>query len=562
MNFSNVFFAIWNWADEDAVSSSSTTSNGIGTGSKTWTVSSNTRFYVGVPILIYQTSNTDNWMIGTITDFNIGTGRTVINVTDSNGSGTTITDWTLVIDKWSLGSWQPSLPLDNLIDNRLYKPARTTDATIDSTRLRCDFSDTMSLNAICGVAHNLSENSLKWIRLAKINDLRADAARSNTSATVLDWAGIEAAYNAQTSLEIVLDNPTNFFKDEEIVIYSNGTKLRVFWGTVTAKTSNSQNSKIWVKPKWLGFSSLTGQSTTTWTIKSISNWNVVHDSAMDKVWPLITLPSGLPWGTWPWEGRLLLGDDYKPPFIYMLREQFTVYAVSKRLNFSEISIGTKEYKVSDVSNFSLKQSVSIYSYSDHQKAMSGKITSINTNTSEITVQTTHVLGSGDIWDIVITGTKANGSFTPVQARFLDIYFDDTSNSDGFIEIGRLVASSGFQPEINMAYGSSVAFVDESRIQRSRGGQFFSDIVPVYRQFKINLEYVKTQDMLSNFYEMQRRGGTFKPVLIILNPDDAINLHRYTLYGSLDKTTDMPWTEGGSDEPYMSVSLTFNEWIAE
>ena len=79
----------------------STTSNAVGTGSKTWTVTnSNSQipaFAVGMPVRVARTSApSTTFMQGEITAFNASTGSTTVNVSSVKGSGTH-TDWTIVV---------------------------------------------------------------------------------------------------------------------------------------------------------------------------------------------------------------------------------------------------------------------------------------------------------------------------------------------------------------------------------------------------------------------------------------------------------------------------------
>ena len=94
----------------NAYRGTSTTSNAVGSGSKTWTVTnSNSQipaFAVGMPVRVARTSApTTTYMQGEITAFNASTGSTTVNVTSSLGSGTH-TDWTIAI-----GGNQTTAPL-------------------------------------------------------------------------------------------------------------------------------------------------------------------------------------------------------------------------------------------------------------------------------------------------------------------------------------------------------------------------------------------------------------------------------------------------------------------
>ena len=76
----------------------STTSNSIGTGSKTFSVTTDSgtagkTLPAGATVRVWQTSNPANYMTGTVTS-HTGTSL-IINATASGGSGTGVTDWTI-----------------------------------------------------------------------------------------------------------------------------------------------------------------------------------------------------------------------------------------------------------------------------------------------------------------------------------------------------------------------------------------------------------------------------------------------------------------------------------
>ena len=74
------------------VSDTSTTSNTVGTGSKTFTVTAAEPYVVGQPITITDTNNSANSMTGTVTSYS---GTTlVVNIASVTGSGTK-TAWTI-----------------------------------------------------------------------------------------------------------------------------------------------------------------------------------------------------------------------------------------------------------------------------------------------------------------------------------------------------------------------------------------------------------------------------------------------------------------------------------
>jgi hypothetical protein len=75
-----------------SLSTTSATSNDIGTGDKTFTVEAGKSFLPGHALKIAQTSNVANWMHGEVVSYS---GTTlVVKIRDTAGSGT-ITDWTI-----------------------------------------------------------------------------------------------------------------------------------------------------------------------------------------------------------------------------------------------------------------------------------------------------------------------------------------------------------------------------------------------------------------------------------------------------------------------------------
>jgi len=77
-----------------AVSTTSTTSNSISAGT-TWTVATGLSISTGDAVLIRRTSDTVNqWISGTVSSYNSGTGSLVVTVIARVGSGT-FTDWTI-----------------------------------------------------------------------------------------------------------------------------------------------------------------------------------------------------------------------------------------------------------------------------------------------------------------------------------------------------------------------------------------------------------------------------------------------------------------------------------
>ena len=84
-------------------SATSTTTNTIGTGTKTFTIETGKGFVAGQAIMITSNSNpTALYMIGQVVAYDINTGALSVNVNSASGSGT-LNDWTLSLSASSGG---------------------------------------------------------------------------------------------------------------------------------------------------------------------------------------------------------------------------------------------------------------------------------------------------------------------------------------------------------------------------------------------------------------------------------------------------------------------------
>lgn len=72
----------------------STTSNSIGTGSKTFTTQTGLGFAAGQSVRVQDNASLSNYMLGTISSYTTATGSITVSVTTTGGSGT-IADWSI-----------------------------------------------------------------------------------------------------------------------------------------------------------------------------------------------------------------------------------------------------------------------------------------------------------------------------------------------------------------------------------------------------------------------------------------------------------------------------------
>ncbi|MDE1830261.1 MAG: hypothetical protein KGI25_08060, partial [Thaumarchaeota archaeon] len=86
--FIDCVFGLYAEGNDTSLQGTSTTSMTVGTGSQSFTTQTGLDYYANMPIQIYETANSANYMDGIVTSYNSSTGAMVVNVTSVGGSGT------------------------------------------------------------------------------------------------------------------------------------------------------------------------------------------------------------------------------------------------------------------------------------------------------------------------------------------------------------------------------------------------------------------------------------------------------------------------------------------
>lgn len=116
--------------------------------------------------------------------------------------------------------------------------------------------------------------------------------------------------------------------------------------------------------------------------------------------------------------------------------------------------------------------------------------------------------------------------TAKYARYWLIEFDDTTNSTGYIQIGRMFISQGWQPTTNMSYsGASIAWETKTDVKEAIGGAEYFDRRTPYRVQRLTLNYLEQDEIFTQAFEIQRQGGIDQELLWIFDPDDTIHAIR-------------------------------------
>lgn len=118
-----------------------------------------------------------------------------------------------------------------------------------------------------------------------------------------------------------------------------------------------------------------------------------------------------------------------------------------------------------------------------------------------------------------------------SARYETVEIIDTSNPDGYVELGYAWFGDLFVPTINASYGLKDQLIDHGSIQRSESGAVWATTRRKFRSTSFVLDWL-TQSEADTLHELQRVAGTTDPVIYIPDLTDRALQQRYGGMGLL------------------------------
>lgn len=103
-------------------------------------------------------------------------------------------------------------------------------------------------------------------------------------------------------------------------------------------------------------------------------------------------------------------------------------------------------------------------------------------------------------------------------RYWRVEIDDTANSDGYLQVGRLFMSAAWTPTLNYTLGATLGYTDQSPVDTSLSGAEFFDVRSRAREFDLALDGLTDSEAYDYALQIQRLAGTTGEVLVI--PDSA------------------------------------------
>lgn len=133
---------------------------------------------------------------------------------------------------------------------------------------------------------------------------------------------------------------------------------------------------------------------------------------------------------------------------------------------------------------------------------------------------------------------------PVRARplYWVFNFNDPENVNGFVEFGRLFQGASWQPSHNMDTGASLGLETSTEVSVAHSGAEFFDVGTPYRVMRFVTNGIKETEAMSKVFEIQRRSGIDKEVLVMWSTTDTLHALRRQFLGRLRKLDPIEWPQ--------------------
>lgn len=136
-------------------------------------------------------------------------------------------------------------------------------------------------------------------------------------------------------------------------------------------------------------------------------------------------------------------------------------------------------------------------------------------------------------DLGFNSKAAVVKFAAQEYRFWRLEIEDSTNPDGFFQVGRVYLSKCFQPVTNASYGLEEGVSDRTRVSRTISGAISPTKRETLRTARWVLNFGRKSEMLGVLREIDLSRGIAEDVVFIPDMDDSDHFQSRYIYGSMD-----------------------------
>jgi hypothetical protein len=108
------------------------------------------------------------------------------------------------------------------------------------------------------------------------------------------------------------------------------------------------------------------------------------------------------------------------------------------------------------------------------------------------------------------------------AGAIDILISDPANLAGYVEIGHVEISAGFNTSYNMSYGLQEGYAVRSTMVEALGGARYFDRRDKPRVIRGELRYLPRDEAMGRFFDLIRQADITDPLMVVPFPDEPIH----------------------------------------
>jgi hypothetical protein len=117
-------------------------------------------------------------------------------------------------------------------------------------------------------------------------------------------------------------------------------------------------------------------------------------------------------------------------------------------------------------------------------------------------------------------------------RYWAVEIDDTTNSDGYVDVARVWVSTVYRPEVSWRQGGSFGYATESAAVRTQGGKKRTIDLPSWRIHRVTLPNVTEDEATIQCLDIMRRIGGTEQFWFTFDEDDTTHLQRRSYLATL------------------------------
>jgi len=127
-----------------------------------------------------------------------------------------------------------------------------------------------------------------------------------------------------------------------------------------------------------------------------------------------------------------------------------------------------------------------------------------------------------VYPLSTAQSNSNRGVVQANGRYIKITITDEYNESlrNYIDIGRLIIGKRLITTVNMSYGASLRYEDDSIVQPSIGGEVFADRRTKKRVMTFQHDFLSKSEALSGALDAQRVSGITDEVLVIADYEDS------------------------------------------